>query len=98
MTHDRPPADRFSFRPGEPDDLPLLGRWRSAQHVVQWWGEPGDLAEVRSAASSALPVLSGSANPAVMIASNAGKVSGLYGQFRSPRQVGSGRLGPGAGA
>ncbi len=44
MTHDRPPADRFSFRPVEPDDLPLLGRWRSAEHVAQWWGEPGDLA------------------------------------------------------
>lgn len=44
MTDDRPPAERFRFRPVAPDDLPLLGRWRSAEHVARWWGEPGDLA------------------------------------------------------
>jgi aminoglycoside 6'-N-acetyltransferase len=30
----------YTFRPVEPADLPLLERWRSTPHVVQWWGPP----------------------------------------------------------
>lgn len=40
---DWPPADRFAFRPVQVEDLPLLWRWRSAAHVVEWWGDPKDL-------------------------------------------------------
>jgi aminoglycoside 6'-N-acetyltransferase len=35
--------DRFAFTLVQADDLPLLARWRNAEHVKRWWGEPGDL-------------------------------------------------------
>jgi aminoglycoside 6'-N-acetyltransferase len=31
---------RYSFRPLEAADIPLLLRWRAEPHVRQWWGEP----------------------------------------------------------
>ena len=34
---------RFSFRPVQPEDLPLITRWRRAEHVERWWGQPGDM-------------------------------------------------------
>lgn len=43
MTGDAPLPTRFSFRLVQPEDLPLLTRWRHAEHVTRWWGEPGDL-------------------------------------------------------
>ena len=33
-------AARYAFRPVDRDDLPLLRRWRSYPHVIQWWGPP----------------------------------------------------------
>ncbi len=34
-------ADGYSFRKATPDDLDLLGVWRSRPHVREWW-EPGE--------------------------------------------------------
>lgn len=34
---------RFAFRPVVADDLPLLTRWRAAEHVKEWWGDAKDL-------------------------------------------------------
>jgi aminoglycoside 6'-N-acetyltransferase len=34
---------RFTFVLVQADDLPLLTRWRDAEHVKRWWGEPADL-------------------------------------------------------
>lgn len=31
---------RYAFRPATEADIPLLRRWRSLPHVVEWWGEP----------------------------------------------------------
>ena len=31
---------RYDFRPATEADIPLLRRWRSLPHVVEWWGEP----------------------------------------------------------
>ena len=30
----------YHFRALTEADLPLLARWRSAPHVIEWWGEP----------------------------------------------------------
>jgi aminoglycoside 6'-N-acetyltransferase len=38
----------YRFRPVTDADLPLLGRWREAPHVVEWWGPP----EAETAAES----------------------------------------------
>lgn len=34
---------RIAFRLVEAADLPLLTRWRAAEHVKEWWGEAKDL-------------------------------------------------------
>jgi aminoglycoside 6'-N-acetyltransferase len=47
------PSRAYDFRPLSTADLPLVGRWLAAPHVVAWWGEPdeqfalisGDLAQ-----------------------------------------------------
>jgi aminoglycoside 6'-N-acetyltransferase len=47
------PSPAYDFRPLSTADLPLVGRWLAAPHVVAWWGEPdgqfalisGDLAQ-----------------------------------------------------
>ncbi len=44
MTSASPLPHRFAFRLLRREDLPLLTRWRGAEHVSRWWGEPGDLA------------------------------------------------------
>lgn len=31
---------QYIFRPVEEADLPLLSRWRSSPHVMEWWGDP----------------------------------------------------------
>lgn len=36
-------AAGFEFRLVRRGDLPLLRRWRSAEHVVRWWGQAEDL-------------------------------------------------------
>lgn len=36
-------SGHFTFRLVEAEDLPLLTRWRAAEHVREWWGDPGDL-------------------------------------------------------
>lgn len=43
MTQDRAVTTRFEFRLVGQADLPLLTRWRRAEHVTRWWGESGDL-------------------------------------------------------
>ena len=46
--------DRFAFPLVRADHLSLLARWRNAEHVKRWWGEPGDLrAEYLSAGEPA---------------------------------------------
>ncbi len=35
-----PMIDPYVFRAATAADLPLLRRWRSAEHVVRWWGAP----------------------------------------------------------
>jgi aminoglycoside 6'-N-acetyltransferase len=37
------PDDRFAFALVQAENLPLLARWRNAEHVKRWWGEPEDL-------------------------------------------------------
>lgn len=47
------PSRAYDFRPLSTADLPLVGRWLAAPHVVAWWGDPdeqfalvsGDLAQ-----------------------------------------------------
>ena len=36
----------YVFRPMDAGDLPLLGRWLEAPHVVQWWGDPNEQLEL----------------------------------------------------
>lgn len=43
MTSADTASGRFTFRLVEMDDLPLLARWRAAEHVREWWGDPADL-------------------------------------------------------
>jgi RimJ/RimL family protein N-acetyltransferase len=45
------PADlarRFSFRPLEMTDLPLLRNWLARPHCMEWWGPAPTLAEVEA--------------------------------------------------
>jgi RimJ/RimL family protein N-acetyltransferase len=38
---------RFTFRPLTEPDLPLLHEWLGRPHLLEWWGEPVSLEEVR---------------------------------------------------
>ncbi len=44
--------DRYQFRLVTENDLPLLTRWRSAPHVIEWWGAPGIEREIEKLADS----------------------------------------------
>jgi len=44
--------DRYRFRPVSEADLPLLSRWRSEPHVIEWWGAPGIEREMDKLADS----------------------------------------------
>ncbi len=35
-------AGTYDFRPMTADDLPLVKRWLTMPHVVEWWGEPDE--------------------------------------------------------
>ena len=35
-----PALDRYTFRPVEPHDLPMLRTWLEAEHVEEWWEDP----------------------------------------------------------
>ena len=41
-------AGRFSFRPLQTSDLPLLHSWLSRPHWAEWWGPAPTLAEVQA--------------------------------------------------
>lgn len=39
-------ARDLSFRPLTRADLPLLAEWLARPHVAEWWGTPGDVADL----------------------------------------------------
>lgn len=39
---------RFSFRPLQLTDLPMLHEWQSRPHWVEWWGQAPTMAEVEA--------------------------------------------------
>ena len=41
-------ADPIAFRPLARSDFPLLHRWLHEPHVLQWWREPLDLADLEA--------------------------------------------------